>query len=233
MTSSRICIHCGAELTSEARFCRRCGQRAAHVSAGSVTEATTRHLETAANRPALGQEFYAQPDTLAYQRSGPMQGGMGTPGAAEPAGQYRKWVFAGLLMIAFISIVSLALAAKLWKHSGDIARPPVVTVPMRPPAPPPPPPPPGLPSGSAPGATAISDALIYPGARTTLRKGNMLQLQTEDSVDQVADWYIAQLKPPKVIRVPGSNAVLKAAEAKVIITAAGNGTSILLKQDHD
>ena len=229
-----VCIHCGAELTSEARFCRRCGQRTAHASAGSVTEATTRHLETAANRPLPGQEFYAQPDPLAYQPSGQMQGGAGTPGTAlEPAGQYRsKWAFAGLLIVAFISIISLAVAAKLWRHSGGIVRPPVLTVPMGPPAPPPPPPP-GPPGGTAPGATVIGGPLIYPGALTTLQKGSMLQLQTKDSVDQVADWYIAQLKPTKVVRVAGSNAVLKAASAKVIITATGDGTSILLKQEHD
>ena len=62
-------------------------------------------------------------------------------------------------------------------------------------------------------------------------EGSILQLHTQDALDKVVDWYNSKLKPDKVVRVPGVNAILKTDELNVIITAAGNGTNILLKQD--
>lgn len=60
----------------------------------------------------------------------------------------------------------------------------------------------------------------------------MVQLQTEDSLDKVADWYTEKLKPTEIVRQPG-NVILKAGELAVIITGNGGGSNIMLKQGAD
>jgi hypothetical protein len=60
-------------------------------------------------------------------------------------------------------------------------------------------------------------------------EGDVVQLQTEDAVDKVADWYTKKLKPTKIVRQPG-NVILKSDELSVIITSSGNGSNIMLKQ---
>ncbi|MGA9996120.1 MAG: hypothetical protein WBP93_11945, partial [Pyrinomonadaceae bacterium] len=82
--------------------------------------------------------------------------------------------------------------------------------------------------------------LIYPGAQITMEvtdasEGDVLQLQTSDSLDKVASWYAEKLKPTKTVRVPFpvKVVVLEADEMKAVITAKGDGTSILLKQGDD
>lgn len=120
-----------------------------------------------------------------------------------------------------------------WRQTTDkIVRPQTPAVPA--------PPPPKLPQAPATGttnSTSIDPAFIYPGARTTMviskaGEGETVQLQTEDSVAKVADWYTEKLKPTKVVRQPG-NVVLKSEEMAAIITANGNGSNIMLKRVAD
>lgn len=121
-----------------------------------------------------------------------------------------------------------------WKQSRAAARttPGVPAVPQQPrPALPPPP------SQAETGTTNIDKRYIYPGSRTTMiisreGEGDKVQLTTKDDVDKVADWYIAQFKPTKIVRMTG-NAVLRSDEIAVIITAGGDGSNILLKQGGD
>ncbi|HJU56473.1 MAG TPA: zinc ribbon domain-containing protein, partial [Pyrinomonadaceae bacterium] len=61
------CTSCGAEIPAEARFCRSCGQPSARFNRESVTEGTTRLLETP-ERPQPqppAQEVYERPGELA------------------------------------------------------------------------------------------------------------------------------------------------------------------------
>jgi hypothetical protein len=60
-------------------------------------------------------------------------------------------------------------------------------------------------------------------------EGDMVQLQTEDSVDKVADWYIEKFKPAKIVR-QSESAVLRAEKMAIVITSTGEGTNIMLKQ---
>ena len=56
-------------MLGEARFCRRCGQASAQFKSESVTEGTTRILETPESNKIFGQEFYEQHGSLAQQTS--------------------------------------------------------------------------------------------------------------------------------------------------------------------
>src|SRR5437660_8660100 len=67
MQQTSICTSCGAEMSSEARFCRRCGQASTRLNPESVTEGTTRILEATEQNRAFGQEFYEQHGPLAQQ----------------------------------------------------------------------------------------------------------------------------------------------------------------------
>jgi hypothetical protein len=59
----------------------------------------------------------------------------------------------------------------------------------------------------------------------------ILQLETQDTVDQVAAWYEARIKPARIVRERGGeNVVLDSDDAKIVITDTGNGTSIFVKQ---
>lgn len=81
--------------------------------------------------------------------------------------------------------------------------------------------------------TAAS-ALVYPGSRTTadLKSGDgrVIQLESQDSVDKVIDWYQTNLKPTKIMRLTATTAVLKNEDVTATITSDGGKTNILIKQ---
>lgn len=235
MQPTSICTTCGAELPVEARFCRNCGQRSSRFDPASVTEGTTRLLETP-ERPSpspFNQNVYEHPGHLAHATSrihpqdNPTSRNLETTQTTS-----GRWMMFGLIAFATIALVLTGLLITLRNRTAATVTPPVVTRPGVPPIHPPPPP-----VGIAQG-TGISHELIYPGAQTTMEitdasEGDVLQLQTSDSLDKVASWYMEKLKPSKVVRMPGTNVILEADEMKAIITAKGDGTSILLKQGDD
>lgn len=232
-----VCKVCGAEISGEARFCRSCGQRTGQFAGGSVTEGTTRLLETPERPAPFNQNVYEHPGHLAQATSRIQPEANPTSRSLE---QTRKP--ARLLLISLIVIITLAftllggLFVALRDRSVTSVSPPVVTKPVVPPVNPPPPPPP--PPGSIAQGTGISRAFIYPGAKTTMEvldesEGNVLQLETSDSIEKVVNWYTEKLKPTKTVKMPGSNVILATDEIKAIITAKGDGTNILLTQGDD
>src|SRR5436305_14667324 len=65
MQQTLLCTACGAEMLDGARFCRKCGQPSTRFKEESVTEGTTRILETPEHNKVFGQEFYEQHGSLA------------------------------------------------------------------------------------------------------------------------------------------------------------------------
>ena len=59
----------------------------------------------------------------------------------------------------------------------------------------------------------------------------MIQLNTDDSLDKVADWYTEKFKPTRIFRQPQS-VVLRTEKTAIVITpnGDGNGTNIMLRQ---
>jgi hypothetical protein len=226
------CANCGAELMAEAKFCRRCGQPTNALGRASVTEVTTRRLETP------GQPF--MPGQGAVGQQSLEQAGAQTRPATGTETQtlahtspLKRWL-PGLLLLSVAILVPIIYVLAQWRQPKVIKiMPPKVEVP----APPKPalPPPPSAPPAR--GETQIDQSYFYPEASTTMviskaGEGDMVQLRTEDSVQKVADWYTAKLKPTQVIRQPG-NVVLKSDKLSVFIRSTGDGTAIMLKQGED
>lgn len=212
----------------EARFCRRCGQASKGLARGSVTEATTRRLET--DVPYVGNPNLTvqQLDLEQSTQKGTVASLSATTQALAPASSIQKWL-PYLLLLALVVllvpvIVLLSMQRTIVIKKGTPPEAPAVPAPPAPPAP------------AAGSTTSIDQTYIYPGARRTMEmtrvgEGSMVQLETVDSLDKVVDWYTARLKPTRTVRVPGSGqAILDADDLRAIISPSGNGTSILLKQ---
>lgn len=240
------CTRCGAEIPLEARFCRSCGQPSARFNRESVTEGTTRLLETP-ERPAASpaHEFQHERQGELAQATNrlPPQAAQTNRGL-EVNAKPTNWVLVGAIVVAAIALIVTGILIGLRGPSPAPATQPIVVTPGvpagLPPAPPPgiPPPPPA--AGVTEGA--INPALIYPGAKTVMQitggdEGNVIQLQTSDSFDKVVNWYKEKLKPEQTIEqnmgLPGRSVVLPGKETTAIITQQGDATGIMLTQgDH-
>lgn len=202
-----------------------------------MTEGTTRLLETPERPSPFNQNVYEHPGNLAKATSHlPPQANPTARNLETNQKSGNRLLLIGFIVVTIFALVLTGLLFKLQNRSATTVTPPVVTRPEVPPVKPPPPPP--APPTSITQGTGISRDFIYPGAQTTMEitdesDGNVLQLETSDSLDKVANWYIEKLKPTKVVRKPGSNVVLEADEMKAIITARGDGTNIMLTQGDD
>jgi hypothetical protein len=85
-------------------------------------------------------------------------------------------------------------------------------------------------------AIQINKSLIYPGARTIVDMsdsgGAVLQLETPDALDKVREWYEANLKPTKTLRVTSTSVIQKNANVTVTLVSEDKLTSIVIKQVH-
>lgn len=148
---------------------------------------------------------------------------------AAPASALKRWL-PGLILL-FIAIILPALyVLKQLRPSTAIVPPPgVLAVPPAPPKQPP-----AADAKETTAKTAIDQRFLYPGARTTMviskaGEGDVIRLETKDSLDKVADWYVERLKPAERVIQPG-NVILRTDAMAVIITSNGNGTNIMLRQ---
>ena len=231
------CAGCGAELLPEARFCRKCGQPSSPLGRASVTEVTTRRLET------RGQDLPGQQASLAQSSRGQTEQSLSAQTQSLTKTRALKRWLPGLLLL--LLLILLPTTYLLWKwRSSTAAIPPPTGAPAQegpvapqPPQPPAPPQPPSAPAAKGTdGTTAIDQSFIYPGARTTMDVtkaggGSVLQLETTDPVDKVADWYVKRLNPTKTVRMSGVPVVLTSDQMKAVITQSGEGTTILLKRN--
>lgn len=238
------CTSCGAEIPLEARFCRNCGQPSARFDRESVTEGTTRLLETP-ERPAPGPAFEfptERPGELAQATTRLPPQGAQTSRGLEAQRKPTNWALISVIIVAALALIATGLLIGLRGRSTPASTP--VVAPGPPPAQPPqlpevPPPPPatGVSEGSG-----IDPALIYPGAKTTMRitggsEGNVIQLQTSDSFDKVVNWYKEKMKPETVVEAsdprggPSGRSVILATEAvTAIINNQGDATGVMLTQ---
>lgn len=235
MQQTSLCTACGTEISSEARFCRKCGQPSARFNPNSVTEGTTRLLDTPERQASVGQDVYEQHGDLARATSRIPPQVNATSRSLEPTRQPKNWLLLGSILVATVALILTSLFLMTRNRSATTVSPPVVPRPEAPPIHPPPPPP--LPPRGSIQGSGISRALVYPGAETMMEitdasEGDLLQLQTSDSFDKVVSWYTERLKPTKVIK-KSSNVILEAGEMKAIINAEGDGTIIMLTQGVD
>jgi hypothetical protein len=83
-------------------------------------------------------------------------------------------------------------------------------------------------------ALEINKSLIYPGSRTVVNVGDsggaVLQLETPDAFDKVNEWYVANFKPAKTIRLTSNSVVHKKDKVTVTMVSEDKMTSIVIKQ---
>jgi hypothetical protein len=230
------CANCGAELMADAKFCRKCGQPANTLGRGSVTEVTTRRLGTPGQAAFMPGQGMAGQQSLEQQGSG--QANLASSAETRslaPASTLKRWLPGLLLLTVLVLVPLIYIVSEFWHPKIiKIVRPsveaPAVPQPPQPPQPP-------APAQPAAKANAIDQSYYYPDASTTMviskaGEGDVVQLQTGDSVEKVTDWYTNKLKPTQVIRQP-ENVVLKSDKLSVFIRSSGDGTSIMLKQGED
>lgn len=238
MQQTTICTSCGAEMSPDARFCRRCGQASTRLKTESVTEGTTRLLETPeANKP-FEQEFYEQ-GHLAQQTNPNLAQDNQTVRNLTKETKNHNPLLLGTIMVASLAVIALVLFFAF--RSPSAPTPPQTVVikrgmpPVNPPAPPAPP---SLPPRIVQGGNNISHDFYYPGAETVMEvsnpsEGNTAQLRTSDSLERVVNWYTEKLKPTQVVKTNGPNVVLKSSQMTAVINAQGPQTMILLHEGED
>jgi ribosomal protein L40E len=223
MQQTTICTSCGAEIAPEARFCRKCGQPSAQFKTESITEGTTRRLETPEPNKTVGQEFYEQHGSLAQPTTRIPPQAQQTARNLTTANRKQNWLLLSTILFACVALIAIVLLfstrhrrpAPTSSLSGSTA-----------------------PQTGVPGSSTISHDLVYPGAEILVETSgqdgdNALQLRTTDPVDKVADWYVAKLKPTNIVKKGGSGVVLVADQMQVVITAQGSETLVILHQGND
>jgi hypothetical protein len=228
------CANCGAELMAEAKFCRKCGQPTNALGRASVTEVTTRRLG-ASEQPFMPGQGVAGQQSLEQAASQTRSAtATETRSLTHTSSTFKRWL-PGLLIITVAVVIPLLYILSKWWQQPTIIR--VERPKVEVPAPPKPPVPPAQSQPAVQGETKIDQSYFYPDARTTMviskaGEGDVVQLQTADSVQKVTDWYTRKLKPEQVIKQAG-NVVLKSGKLSVVIRPTGDGTSIMLTQDGD
>jgi len=223
-------------MLDDARFCRKCGKPSTRFAAESVTEGTTRILETPEASKVFGQEFYEQHGSLAQPTTRiPPQANQTARNLAVAEPKRQNWALIGALLFVGCALLATILFFALRGNPTPVASTPIVIRPQIPPIPPPHPP--ALPPvTSQPGTSFISSEYLYPGAEklmeTTSSEGSVVQLKTSDSFDKVVNWYEGKLKPSNIVKqkagdklqmilnAPPMNAVIsedKAGDVKIIL----------------
>ena len=231
---STMCANCGAEIATGARFCRQCGRPSPAMESTSVTEATTRFLETpVGTADAVGAVTYTAPEPAELSAAGTRS----VPAAAATQSlippKRRRNVLLLSLALSGVLLAAFAALLALWygmKPAG-VSTPPIPIV-RHPPLPPAPIPPVGDRNPTE------TNPLVYPNAAvvrhiTSAGQPSLVQIRSPDSFAKVVAWYEAKLRPTEKVIMPGSHAVLKAGKATVIIKGATNETNIMLTQLSD
>jgi hypothetical protein len=82
--------------------------------------------------------------------------------------------------------------------------------------------------------TADDAALFYPGSQTIVDlssgDGRAIQLQTNDSLDQVIAWYEKSIKPTKTMRLTSTSVILKNENVTTTLATEAGKTNILIKR---
>src|SRR5436305_8169083 len=130
MQQTLLCTACGAEMLDEARFCRKCGQPSTRFKEESVTEGTTRILETPEHNKVFGQEFYEQHGSLAQPttRIPPQVNQTSRNLTVEPKRQ--NWVLISAILFAGLALIVAALIFTLKDRSTPTVIPPIVIKPQ-------------------------------------------------------------------------------------------------------
>jgi hypothetical protein len=241
--STVFCDHCGASLLGEtAKFCRVCGKPT------PLSEATTKRFdeqpEIRSTTSPVGNSY----TTPAYMAPFEMPPSVQTHDLKYNRQRRNLLLVIGMLVVMILALGGLLAFLSFNSGSSDgggggsaATTPPALNgpppgtpgVPGGVPKAPTPPTPPPVELGPSP---QIDSSLIYPGAKeqTSVEKKNkrVRILNSEASVSDVADWYIARLPEAKKVSVLGQT-ILKLQDLEVVIVGGPQGSQIIMKRGSD
>jgi hypothetical protein len=195
-------------------FCRQCGAPVGVLS--DASEQPTSILNQSAANPAT-QRLDPRPTNAGYGVMPPAPTGAAFPVAAAygvatvppRSGSIRGVIIVCIIIVVLLGIGSVLGVMRSVLRARSQRRTSVTKQP-------------------------VNNALVYPGAKTVVNVtsadgAGVLQLQTTDEVDKVADWYEANLKPTKTVRL-GPMVILKNENVAATIVSDGSNTNITIKQ---
>lgn len=225
-----ICVYCGAESFSGARYCRQCGRAFTDRQPASVTEGTTRIFDTPpqmASDPFTNLNDWAGPLNKPNTNPISIPTGKETQILSKPEAKSNKGlIIGGITAFVFIMVMVCALTLMFFRTSST-------NIPVNPPKTEPaiiqqPPVVPKQP------VTADFSNLIYPGAETIAKMGNgVMIMSTGDSVEKVAKWYTGKLNASTHIKRPEAQILTSDDGISVTIAHEDKGTKIILAQGDD
>ena len=122
MSSELNCRNCGASLVPGTRFCRQCGHPSANIDPASVTEGTTRILETP-ERPVASEPAYVPPvaGPIGAANTGYIPSkAPETQGLSKKGGKLKWFIVGGLGVVVIAMIAVLAAAAIFLRHNRAV-----------------------------------------------------------------------------------------------------------------
>jgi hypothetical protein len=199
--SATTCSQCGTDLIPGTGFCRKCG-----APAETGAEQPTAIL----NQPGDGTTKRLDPRSTNPYRDTEVQDGLSQELAAAaekpPGANKRTLVFLGIVLVGFLACVSvLGLRSAFFGRSSMKSSGPV------------------------------SRELIYPGSKVVLditseSGGSVLQMLTPDPLDQVRAWYVAQLKPDKILQATINSSIMRKDNVTATLITENHSTTIVIKQ---
>ncbi len=201
------CTSCGAQIDSTARFCRACGQQV------FASEAPTARMET---YPQPGAETQGFGPVMTSPTFGPPAMQAPDTNPFDTAKRKRTLtVVIGMIVFLILAMIGLGIGLMFWTKDHPVRSGPQ--------------PPPFT------GETSNKGDLIYPGAKISFRVNGdngekVLQLRTDDSVEDVVNWYEKKIGPTKKVQIPGVGTTLTDGDTTAVISGIGDGTQIIVTQ---
>ena len=200
--SEARCATCGTPLIPGTGFCRQCGAPAV-PELEQPTALLDQNTDQTPDHSADGTT-----KRLDLRPTNPYHEGVGDDRSEvtdAPSGPPRRLLFFGVLVVAIVACVSIA----------GVVRSVLKTQP-------------------APQAIHVDRSMIYPNSRVVLDLGDtggaVLQLSTTDTLDKVQAWYMAQMKPDKVLQATMNMSIMRKDRMTATIVVENNLTSIVIKQ---
>jgi len=198
--SSTICPKCNTQILAGTSFCRSCG----NPIIAETSEQPTAILGQAAD--GTTKRLEVRPTNPYRESSVADDLAHQLPEVADvPGARPRKLLFVGILVVAVLACVSIVGVVR------SVLKPQPVSQSIH-----------------------VNRSLMYPDSKIVLDVGDsggaVLQLSTSDPLQRVQAWYVAQLKPDKILQATMNMAIMRKENVTATLVSENNTTTIVIKQ---
>jgi hypothetical protein len=185
----------------EAKFCRRCGAVVTATAAAAALNSS--ELPTAILDPHDPATQNLSPRVTSPETPKHVRGASSGVGAPAKQPKRKRKILIGSAVVALLLLCGLIASVAYMKVRSN-------------------------------NATEVDTALIYPGSKTVAAfssgDGSTLQLQTNDSLEEVVAWYEKSIRPTKTMRLTSTSVVLKNGNVTTTVASEAGKTNILIKR---